>query len=236
MESLGSGAGGIQWNSTSKYIQLLSSDGSTWVNWKYYDPTRSFEIVASNTGTGELSYTCEYNGYYAAVEVRPHWSSGYVSITSTGTELLSSGAGTTYPAFIFNCTVGQTITIGDMNNNSNQALGIIIYIGSGYSGVSLLNSDNHNAAGTYSNSISTVNGLMIGRRVNYNVATDNTSVITSESDNYKSLYMVNSTNTNYYPAITAILSSQTETITLTQKINNNGSTYSRSTIDTFQLL
>lgn len=57
MESLGSSSGGIQWNSTSKYIQILSSDGSTWVNWSYYNPQTPVSLIPTDIDSDSYTRT-----------------------------------------------------------------------------------------------------------------------------------------------------------------------------------
>jgi hypothetical protein len=227
---MGSGAGGIQWNASTKYIQLLSSDGSTWINWKYYDPTRSFEIVASNSGpVSTLSYTCEYNGYYAAV-ASSIYDQRFSAPSSTGTLMYSRypGSSANHVA-IFNCTIGQTINAYG-NSYSCQ---VVLYIGSGYSGVSLLSATQKDGDATLSISTSSVKGLLIGMRVSISNSVGGTQIL-SESDNYKAV-SVNNNNLGNPAQIDCLLSSQIETVSLKETFGSDGSNYGTGFLASFQL-
>ena len=148
MESLGSGAGGIQWNASTKWIQILSSDGSTWINWKYWND-EDVEIVYTTIGT-YLAVAASYGTKSVAIS-----TSGSVKCS----ELLNSGSSNNAKTLfdIIYALPGDTFSFSLQDVNVHGVGGFVAYVDSAEYSASKINSQicaNVETAATFNSTLS----------------------------------------------------------------------------------
>jgi hypothetical protein len=118
LDSLGTAQGGIRYNSSTGYIQVLSSNNSTWVDWKLINAdkvtvTQATLTMAMNTAQWNSSgYTLASTTLFA---IMTHGDVTFIYNASTPREMRVTGpknqAGYTYdPTTITAATLTQYVT------------------------------------------------------------------------------------------------------------------------------
>lgn len=111
--ALEAGSGGIRWNSSTKYIQLMDQN-KNWVNYKPFDAYGKFKYVTSST-TNSLSYTFADTGVYLFAHNAYNSMCTISDCTASRSDLLfnqlQAGASRYASLIIFKASQGQIFSV-----------------------------------------------------------------------------------------------------------------------------
>ena len=136
------GSGGIRYNDSTKTIQLMDTE-KNWVNWKHFNATASFRMVASSS-TNSINYTLENNGLYIFAYCR-YQGSFNVNSTAAQQELLNaqssngSTSGWWGHIILFNGFTDDTINITYSSGSATIPVVPLYYLGNKFSKGTLIN-------------------------------------------------------------------------------------------------
>ena len=131
-----SGQGGIRWNSTNNWVQLMDQN-KNWVNWQYYNPNSPIDLIPSmNAETITRNDGVTVKVYFNKLQVSSNYawkgfivnSSSYNEATSPVELIMQFSAPQIATSFEFynyssNVTAGTFTLMGSNNGTGYDALG-----------------------------------------------------------------------------------------------------------------
>ena len=127
--ALAAGSGGIRWNSTVNYIQIMD-ENKNWINYKKFNPNKSFIRVYSGVASN-TNVSCAYDGLYLLFISAYNGNNNPLNITGNIIEQWIYTTGYNGYCAIIECVTGDRIQVSGFNGYAGSS----VYYLSGYNRV-----------------------------------------------------------------------------------------------------